>query len=140
MFQRGGSSSSSSSSSSGWSRGRAISSRTKWTGSRQTLRPRLLAIAGQPGCKQQRIYGAFHHTEATSELCLPPVSYEASILVLGHREIRLRYTNITRDQHRGGLSPTGVGLHPGPGLFGGTISVQTRPGGCLPGPARTLPF
>ena len=25
------------------------------------------------------------NTEATSELCLPPVSYEASILVLGHQ-------------------------------------------------------
>ena len=75
----------SSSSSRGWSRGRAFSSRTKRTGSRQTMRPRLLAIAGQPGCKQRRIYGAFHHTEATSELCLPPVSYEASILVLGRQ-------------------------------------------------------
>ena len=32
---------------------------------------------------------------------------------------RLRYTNIIQGQHRVGLSPTGVGLHPGPGLIGG---------------------
>ena len=70
-------------SSSGSSRGRAISSGTKVTGSRQALHPLPLNIAGQPGCKQ-RIYSTFHSIEATSELCLPPVSYERlySILVL----------------------------------------------------------
>ena len=38
---------------------------------------------------------------------------------------RLRYTNIIRGQHRGGLSLMGIGLHPGPGLIGG-------PSGCQP--------
>ena len=80
---RGGSCSSNSS----WSSGMAISSRTKVARSRQALSPLPLTFTGQPGCKQWQIYSAFHHTEATSELCLPPVSYKrlSAILDLGHQ-------------------------------------------------------
>ena len=62
---------------------------------------------------------------------LPPTSQlQESLRHLGSRapekSDRLRYTNITQGQYPGGLSLTGVGLHPGPGLFGG-------PSVCEPG-------
>ena len=66
--------------------GRATISGTKATGSWQALHLLPLIISGQPGCKQWS-YSAFHHTEATSELCFPPVSYErlSTILALGRQ-------------------------------------------------------
>ena len=115
--------------SSGWSRGRAISSGTKLTGSRQTLCPRPLAIAGQPGCKQQQMYGAFHHTEATSELCLPPVSYEGSILVLGCQRNQSKVHKYNPRPTLRGSKPDGRWPAPRPWADRGAIGVPTQPGG-----------
>ena len=128
-------------SNSGWSRGRAISSRTKVTGSRQALRPQPLTIAGQPDCKQQRIYGTIHHTEATSELCLPPVSQErlTSILVLGHQRNQTEVRKYNPRPTSQGSKPDGRWPAPRPWADReGATGVQTRPGGFFPpGPART---
>ena len=57
---------------------------------------------------------------------LPPASQlRESLCHFGSRapekSDRLRYANITQGPHRRGLSPTGIGLHPGPGLFGGHL-------------------
>ena len=66
---------------------KATTSGTKVAGSWQALRLLPLTITRQMGCKQRGSYSAFHHTEASSELCLPPVSYKrlSSILALGHQ-------------------------------------------------------
>ena len=53
---------------------------------------------------------------------LPPASQLQGLHIgsqTPEKSDRLRYTNITRDQHCRGRSPTGIGLHPGPGLIGG---------------------
>ena len=70
---------------------------------------------------------------------LPPASQlQESLDHLGsqapEKSDRLRYANITQGQHRG----MGVGLHPGPGLFGGhrcanpASRLFARPSMCAP--------
>ena len=109
-----------------WSSRRAISSGTKVTGSRQALCPLLLPTTTDLRWPAglQAVADLDHLSPHRSYIrTLPPASQlRESFHHLGSRvpekSDRPRYANITQGKQRGVLSPTGIGLQPGPGLFG----------------------